>query len=251
MENVYSKHWMKWSAHHIVGIQFYAALFFYTFNKAKNKSNTTFIPSEALHHSTNIISTINATLCVLSFIITLFRKEFTKNIICEPNQSGFYGHAWMSAYFFSDALCHYLIARRYGKKYLRMDIIWHHVFGYLVFALVAIPRPIYGWYGLHIELFGELSTIFLNLIYFAKHYHWNKNIFQFLFIISWFSVRLPCCVAVMLWVFNTERFKRIKNEYPMHVAIAACLLPCMHMMLQLWFTFKICSKYLRSRSKLT
>eukprot|EP01084_Bolivina_argentea_P164278 285629_1 len=235
MGNEFSKQWKMWSGHHLTAICVYGTVFYRVFNKHIAVQNQ---PLNALHYATNTISIMNAVLSVMLYFKT-YQKGICKSVISEPNDSEFYAYAWMSAYFFVDGLGHYSVSQQYGKKYLKIDIILHHMYGWLIFPLLAFPQPRYFWYPLNTILLGEMSTIFLNLSYFAQ-LHGSKlvSLFRILFVFTFFLVRFyQCNIKAIFWVLDKK--ERIDKLCPKHKKNSLYVLLAMMTILQSWYGLTI------------
>eukprot|EP01084_Bolivina_argentea_P071393 129829_1 len=244
MTNAQSKeYWTMYSSEIFVGTVLYGLLYFCIGWKARKHN---LLPNDCLQFSSNVGSTINAILVVLFSIFWFIHKRWKEKVVSNPRMNG---HQWcfLTSYMIADALLLLLHYLRYPANVIsrRYMLILHHIVAGGMMFLVEYPNPFYCWNATSIVLIGELSTIFLNLQWFAMYFG-NKTLkkyFQVMFVISWFLVRLPA-IGYLFWYMVHFR-DRILNEAPIRVAISTFTLISLITAIQIPWTAVIILKIIK------
>lgn len=200
------------------------SLVFYVFHTNAEKKGET--PKDCLLISTSTISTIHSVVSVVGVVIGFFVDElylYENQLWSRPGVISIVWVLWNS-YMLTDLVAH-LVCFYFKGVPARYDVVVHHTFGYLTVFCLMFPMPVYGWFILCAPLVTEFSTIFMNLRWFAKHYHLPRVLQQRLntaFLVSWFTVRLPALWAMipyMVW-----HWTEIYDKMPKRIAILGSLL---------------------------
>eukprot|EP01084_Bolivina_argentea_P086939 157087_1 len=206
---------------------------------------------DSLTMSTNTISTIHSLLVTLpSFVDFLYFKRWENPIIDDPKLAG---SIWACAiaYFLVDLIGHLSCYVAYNSKTVtrRWDSIIHHLVAIIGFLCIQIPKPIHFWGIFSLIMGSELSTIFLNLQWYGKHFKNEKlkKISKICFIISWMFVRLP--IFLYIAYFFITNWERITNEVPSRIYIAAVTTLSPAILLQIIWTVLIIWKMRQTKTR--
>eukprot|EP01084_Bolivina_argentea_P002031 3745_1 len=219
MGKAYSTLFGIYAAEFTAGVVVYHSIFWKIFAHCENTRKLN--PKQSLLFATNTLSTIHSVWFLSSFYDFFINKRWQKPLIDEPRLGG---HIWSigTAYFVVDLLGHIICFLNYNKKVIprRWDIIAHHIVCGLGFFLWEIPTPIYAWNIASLYPLMEISTIFLNLQWFARHYKHIKmeKISKILFLVTWLLVRVPITIYTASWLFMYHN--KIFKNYPMHVYVS-------------------------------
>ena len=197
----------------------YGAIFWKLFNRFKHIGKS---PKDCLSLSTNTISTIHSILMMSSFFDFFYNHRWTSHIIDEPL---FTGHIWSVAtgYYFTDSIGHLLCYMIFDKKLIprRIDIIMHHLVAVPWLFICQWPSFMYAW-GLFSPLpCIELTTIFLNLQWYGKHFKKKKleRISQIFFVVTWFPVRLGITAYYVWWLIVNWKEMSENEDFPVQTQI--------------------------------
>ena len=196
-----------------------------------------------LYFTNNVGSTIHSIFMVFFFIFFFINQRYKSGLLSKP---GMAGHAWVwwDSYMIIDLLLHIIFFAKYSSKELpkRPDLLIHHSVMIIPLFAIQYPDPIYGWPPLHALIGAEISTIFLNLKWFAKMAN-KLTLKKYLdtgFIITWFFVRLPISFYAFIWM--VWYWKDIYNIFPLRQAIFGYLFGTLALIPQLIWTVLLLNK---------
>eukprot|EP01084_Bolivina_argentea_P217520 369272_1 len=212
MGQTYSKQWVGASSTVVTFLCVYSIIFRFTYKRLMK--STRFTPNECKIISSTAISMLNASLCIMGGIGSLFYDQYWKRIN-EESEPGVSFYAWsaFTGYSIIDSMVEIILHLAYKKNPqftipLDWGIIMHHILGLSPLA-IQIPKPVYYWFVLSLWLLFEVSTIFLNFQKLGKYFSTSKRFRKynkFLFLLSWFLVRLP--IIIITWWRIIYYFKK-------------------------------------------
>ena len=247
----YSAEWNQWIVHFCIGCAIYFVIFFQIFVKMIQRplqhNHFKNIQCQALNYSTNVISTINATITTISVSSVFYYQlwKYNNPVILNKDEIPwivFYIWSYIISYLFIDTICHIIIIFIYYKQInsLKLDIICHHIFSISMFLLPQYPKPIYFWLWYNIGFFYEIPTIFLNLKWFAKYYHLSikiTNIIKISFAATFFMFRMSAVIAILILLINHWKF--VTQAMDETQAIIVMILCALNTCLNSYWSFKI------------
>ena len=103
----------------------------------------------------------------------------------------------------------------------------------------AFSSPIFG---------TELSTIFLNIQWFGKHFKKKRleKICKILFVITWFSVRVPIVFYSSIWIIVNFKAMKDNPEFPFHAFVYIVIILFTMLPLQMIWTVIIATKTVKT-----
>ena len=229
------------------GCVFYWILFWKLFSKCEEIGKT---PDDCMTTSSKTLSTIHSILMLTSFFDFFYYQRWESPLIDEPGLSG---HIWSiaSSYFVADTIAHLLCFVSYSKSIIprKWDKIYHHLLAILWWFICQWPTFKNGWSFFSPIYAAEISTIFLNLYWFGKNgiYKHKKleKIFQMLFVILWFLVRVPIMIYSLKWLFNNWNTMKDNPEFPKRAMVYIVITLFLMMPLQLIWTAMIVRKIMQ------
>eukprot|EP01084_Bolivina_argentea_P165001 286758_1 len=244
MGSFLSLQWKTWLTEYCSSLGLYLLIFSKCFINAKNQQKNSI--QNAVDLATNVISQINAVICILCGFTIFYYKLWNDNVVQNIGlRVPFHNQALLLSYLSADIIGLMSVHIKYQKNTkIKWDIIIHHIFGIIPFCLWEIPQPKYYWVLLS-QYPGiiEISTIFLNNIWFGKYFKLSKNfrrISKFGFVLTWFTVRLPA--IFLLLIYTIYKWKQIKKEYPNRIKYSIIIMWILMGTLQLVWTVAIIYK---------
>eukprot|EP01084_Bolivina_argentea_P038653 71485_1 len=247
MGNVLSKQWISGLSSYGLGLCVYSAVYAISFlRRMKMHGNTR---KDSMEFASSVISIINALfVTITAAFFMLYHKYWDTPVRCQP---GLYFEACLfsNSYFTVDGLADILIwtinKNTKHKFKLRIDVVLHHIFAHLFIPLLEIPNPVYFWFLLSMASFIEISTIFLNIQFFAKFLNLSKKfkaISKFGFVLSWFMCRLPASIAMIWWLVHY--FTNIKS-LPLIKSVSVSILVILNGIVQGLWSIQIIKKIIQ------
>eukprot|EP01084_Bolivina_argentea_P158023 275316_1 len=238
------KFWTVYFAEILIGSCFYGLLYFIIYMGSAFKKDSS--PKHCLSVATNIASTINSFLMVAFFMFFFIDKRWGNPIKDQPKAAG-HAYAFFTSYMLMDLLLHIIMYSKYPNTIIprRYLIIIHHVLSSSLIFLIAFPDPYYGWSPLNCAIGAEVTTIFLNFQWFAAYFKNSKlaSLFILLFVITWFTVRLPIFGYIIWWMIFY--WDRIFDEMPFRIAFFSIFLSFAGSLIQIPWTIMIISKLIK------
>lgn len=228
----------------------YWKLFWNLFAKNKKSGHS---PDHCMTASSKTLSTIHSIVMLTSFFDFFYYQRWKSPLIDEPGLSG---HIWAiaSSYFVSDTIAHLVCFSTYHKSIIhrKWEKIYHHSLAILWWFICQWPTFKNAWSFFSPIYCGEISTIFLNLYWFGKNgiYKHKKleKIFQLIFVILWFIVRIPIMIYCLKWLFINWNLMRDNPEFPLRAMIYIVMTSFLMLPLQLTWTALIIRKVLQKIS---
>ena len=236
--------WFKWMWIFGSSMMIYTIIYRYAFEKQVSNSDHT--PENCMKYSSCLLSIINCILCSIAGISIFYHKYWIDPIYGIPGIP-FYISATCQSYFIVDLGGDIIIYFWYNLVSFRFDVLIHHCFALSVIPWMTIPIPQYAWFILSIAFSFEFSTIFLNATFFCKWYNKSESVtikYKIGFLISWFIVRVPGTIGVVVWVIMFR--ERLYNEYPLEKFIGVILLSIFNAIMQGLWTILIIRKTYRT-----
>eukprot|EP01084_Bolivina_argentea_P154242 268908_1 len=203
MGNQHSKElWKMYSIEIGVETTLFMSLYGYLIKQTFKRQLT---PKQCLYFTTNVGSTINALISTALSIFFFIDKRWEQPTVGPGKITA---HLWcmMTSYFISDALLFIAFYCKYSSATVprRWLILLHQLISLSPMFLLGIPDPIYCWNPLSILPLTELSTIFLNMQWFFKHYKQKnyQSIAEKAFFVTWFIVRIPVLIYCDYWLIK-------------------------------------------------
>eukprot|EP01083_Nonionella_stella_P036482 99541_1 len=176
------------------------------------------------------IALLNGICMSVGFVMNLYRLKYWNDeeqiIFQDPGNVPFL-YAVSMAYFIADFVFRMYFIIQYDAKVIqrRWDMIAHHLFTFCVYPIVNFPAPIYfhGCYA--VGLGAEVSSLFLTLQWFIKYYKLSTKtqyLVKVLFIILWFTARLPASAIPLIMVI--KHWEGAWDRVPVPLSLISCLI---------------------------